>query len=80
MMGTLSSTSILLITCLSLSSCTYNQSPKLCQSLFDKVMIYNPKEAQSEKDALQSYIDLWEAYKNNLLLLDTIKDMQKQGK
>lgn len=59
------------------SGCYVHQNT-IPKGLFNDVSVFQkPLDAQSEDDILKSYIELYTAYKNNLLLIETIEKLQK---
>lgn len=59
------------------SGCYAHQNT-IPKGLFNDVSVFQkPLDAQSEDDILKSYIELYTAYKNNLLLIETIEKLQK---
>lgn len=48
------------------------------ESIFNNVKIFEqPKEAKDKYDIYKSYIDLYNIYNNNLIILNSIKNINK---
>lgn len=67
----------LIVICSFLISGCYSKKPFVSKQLFNDICFFQkPKEAKTSDDILKNYIELFNAYENNLLLLQTIEKMQ----
>lgn len=66
---------IILIAILLINGC-YKET-KIPQQIFDDICYFNPFEVKNNDDILKNYIELYTTHKQNLILLETLKTLNK---